>query len=640
MIRLSFKVNEGSHIYQIHEDVDSLLAYFPTLLRLYPHRGFSVVDLSSSLPISEHESYGIRTAFYDGPVELTIRLKAEDDIQLGEHELVGAIGYQTCKLTSCDPPTGAVFTSRIQVTDRDTPASTEPNPLEFAEVDYRFGLEHQDSSWVHPKPGTRLVASRALAGTTASSVRSSDIEVNPAGQSEVGTQPKQPSDSFLDRLKSSNEEKASIFVALGFALLGGFVLNFMPCVLPVIGLKVMSFVQQAGANRVQAFVLNVWYTVGILSVFMVLATLSVLLKLGWGDQSQFAPFQIGMAALVFVMSLAFFGIWEIPIPGFVGSSKAAKVAEQEGPLAALTKGILTTILAVPCTGPGLAFALAWSNNQPAYLVYLVFLFIGFGMAAPYIVLGLNPKLISFLPKPGLWMEQLKQVLGFLLLGTVIWLLWTVPLVYMLPAMCFLFGLWFACWWIGSLPITATKSRRLGAWGIAVAASILVGWFSFATLLPAVSGKLDRELSSLIQNSDITLMELESGSNWRHFSMDLLLQEVENNNTLLLDFTADWCATCIALKKAVLNTELVESKIEELGVVKISVDFSKANPDGTELLKRLTGYSQIPVVAIFPAGKADEPIVFVGGYTQSQLLEALDRAGHSKSALPRTSISQR
>ena len=169
----------------------------------------------------------------------------------------------------------------------------------------------------------------------------------------VGTAPPTSQQSFIG--------------VLAFALLGGFILNFMPCVLPVIGLKVMSFVQQAGESRRRVFTLNLWYALGLMSVFLVFATLALFLGLGWGQQNQNDSFNIVMVAVIFVMALSFIGVWEIPIPGFVGSSKMAEKSEKEGPLAAYTKGIITTLLAIPCSGPGLGIALIvrskWLKTQ-------------------------------------------------------------------------------------------------------------------------------------------------------------------------------------------------------------------------------------------------------------------------------------
>ncbi len=188
-------------------------------------------------------------------------------------------------------------------------------------------------------------------------------------------------------------------VVLGF--LGGLLLNIMPCVLPVIGLKILSFIEQAGHDRRKGLVLNIWYSLGLMSVFFVLATLAVSPQhLGWGQLFSKAWFSIALAGVVFAMGLSFLGVWEVPIPGFAGRGKASELAAREGAVGAFAKGALTTVLATPCGAPLFAPALFWALAQPPLLTYAVLLAAGLGMASPYLVLGAFPEALRFLPKPG------------------------------------------------------------------------------------------------------------------------------------------------------------------------------------------------------------------------------------------------
>ena len=200
-----------------------------------------------------------------------------------------------------------------------------------------------------------------------------------------------------------------MLLAVGMGLLGGLILNIMPCVLPVIGLKVLSFLEQSGHNRRHALVLNIWYSLGMISVFFVLATLAVTLGFGWGQLFSYNGFNITLTAVVFVMGLSFLGVWEVPIPGFVGRGKTLELAEKEGFAGAFSKGIITTILATPCSAPLLASALTWAVNQSPSKTYAVFAAAGFGMASPYLLIGAFPGLLAFLPKPGLgWIPSNKS----------------------------------------------------------------------------------------------------------------------------------------------------------------------------------------------------------------------------------------
>ena len=278
----------------------------------------------------------------------------------------------------------------------------------------------------------------------------------------------------LEQIRENVRKEAidlGIMGAIFAGFLGGLIFNIMPCVLPVIGLKILSFVQQSGHNRRKAFMLNVWYSLGLLAVFFVLASLAVGPQhLGWGELFGKAWFTITLTAVVFVMALSFMGVWEVPLPTFLGSGKAGELAAQEGAVGAFFKGVLTTFLATPCGAPIFAPVLVWAAAQPPWLTYAVFLSAGLGMASPYLLVGAFPELLRFLPKPGAWMETFKTFMGFVLMGTVVYLLYVLKAEHVVPTVGLLFGLSFLCWWIG----------RIAPWRIS--------WPSFA---PGPWGSLSR-----------------------------------------------------------------------------------------------------------------------------------------------------
>ena len=254
---------------------------------------------------------------------------------------------------------------------------------------------------------------------------------------------------------------------LGFDLLlafiGGFFLNAMPCVLPVIGLKVMSFVQQAGQNRRQAFTLNLWFSLGVMLVFLAWASLIAFFAQAASAQFQRPEFSITLAAITFAFALSLLGVWEIPIPGFVGSSAAHQVGERGGASGAVAKGVLSTILATPCVGPLIGGTVDLTiKDGSTSRIFAIYAVMGFGMAFPYLVLGANPALLRWLPKPGLWMDTFKQFMGFLLLATVVWIFTFMPPEYFVSALALIFGVWAGCWWIGRTPLTAELGSKLRA----------------------------------------------------------------------------------------------------------------------------------------------------------------------------------
>lgn len=499
----------------------------------------------------------------------------------GTPELRGLIGYQTCSDDRCDPPAGVYFSATIDE------ASREAVPLKFAEASYsdvaKFlaGVLEQGS------------ASTPLPPATDSSVASDDVDY----------------DLTKIEVVEASAESASYIVLVAF--IGGFLLNFMPCVLPVIGLKIMSFVQQAGEHRSRVFTLNLVYSLGMLSVFWLLATLASGASLGlsdeslgWGEQFNYAGFTIPLLCVVFVMGLSFIGVWEIPLPGFVGSGAANSLAQKEGLGGAFFKGILTTVLATPCSGPGIATALTWSATQPPSLVYLVFTSMGIGMAFPYLLIGAFPSLVRFIPKPGAWMETFKQLMGFVLMGTVVYMFTLIDQKYVIPTLAMIFGLWAACWWIGKTPITASAVKKLTAWGTATAFASIIAFFAFA-----YESEKSHELP------------------WEEYSLVALDEHVKAGRTVMIDFTARWCPTCKVLEKYVLNTRPVSQVVEKNDVVTMVADWSDNGEEIGKILEAL-GSKQLPVIAIFPADDPYRPSMLTGSYTKNDLISKLQAAGPS------------
>ena len=425
----------------------------------------------------------------------------------------------------------------------------------------------------------------------------------------------------------------SLIGVLAFALLGGFILNFMPCVLPVIGLKVMSFVQQAGESRRRVFTLNLWYALGLMSVFLVFATLALFLGLGWGQQNQNDSFNIVMVAVIFVMALSFIGVWEIPIPGFVGSGKMAEKSEKEGPVAAYTKGIITTLLAIPCSGPGLGIALTYCAKQMAenpgasgmINVYAVFVTLGLGMAFPYILIGAFPALVNFLPKPGAWMETFKELMGYILLGTVVFIMTYISFGLVVPTLAFLFALWAACWWLGRIPFTATSAAKLRSRTSALVFAAVAGWFCFTLFGDHMEEQFQSRIEQAIASSEGGKLVIdEEGDNI--YTAQRLESLLDSGRYVMVDFTADWCLTCKTLEKAVLKTDRVQTALHERGVVQMVADWTKLNTVigkqiESEIVKLKTG-KQLPIIAFYFPDDRENPRTLVAAYTTAGILEIL------------------
>lgn len=381
-----------------------------------------------------------------------------------------------------------------------------------------------------------------------------------------------------------------------FAFLGGLILNIMPCVLPVIAIKVLSFVQQAGEDRGRIFVLNVTYSLGVISVFMLLATLAAFAGTSWGGQFQSVEFLIAMAALVFVMGLSLLGVFEIPIPGFVGSGAGN---QKEGLSGAFMTGVFATILATPCSGPFLGPTLGWSIQQPASIIYMIWGMMGVGMASPYLLFGLFPGAVRFLPKPGNWMIRFKQFAGFVMLGTTVFLLSILNEAYLIPTLVMLLGVGLGVWMIGNLyDLSSPPATR---WKVRFAALFVAG---------VLSG-----YGNYLASTDETL-------HWEPFSPGAVADALNSGKPVMVDFTADWCLTCKVVENTTLNTNSTRKVVDTHGFVTLKADWTDGSDEIREMLNRLGGDS-IPTLAVFSPARPTEPIVLRDAWTQSALLEQLD-----------------
>lgn len=402
-------------------------------------------------------------------------------------------------------------------------------------------------------------------------------------------------------------EAGSLWFYLGAAFLGGIVLNVMPCVLPVLAIKVLSFVQQAGASRSRIFLLNLAYTFGVLAVFLTLAALTVGTRLGissqdisWGGLFQQTRFNLVMACLVFAMGLSLLGVFELPVPGLVGS--AAGKNQQEGLLGAFLTGIFATLLATPCTGPFMATAVGWSAQQRTPIVFLVCAVMGLGMASPYLLLGLFPQFVKWLPKPGAWMVRFKEFSGFVLMGSVIFIIYYIDKRFTIPVLVMLLGIALGLWMIGNLYEFNSHIRHKTMVRVAaLALTALICWGGY----------------SLAGDSKYKLP-------WQPFSEARIESLLKENKTVIVDFTADWCLNCHVNEYVALDTKDTLDFVREHSIVALKADFTEQS---AEIKRWLMKFMQtgVPLTVIFPGGREREAIVLRATYTQGTLLEKLKQA---------------
>jgi len=398
---------------------------------------------------------------------------------------------------------------------------------------------------------------------------------------------------------------AGVLQAIGFALIGGLILNVMPCVLPVISLKIFGFVSDAGERPDKAFRLALAFSAGILGCFALLAAIvsffrAVGAEVGWGFQFQDYRFVLVIACLVFAFALNLFGVFELTVSARA-TGGLAKLAAGHGYAGAFFQGAFATILATPCTAPFLGTASAFAFTQPAWVTFLIFFSIGIGMALPYLLLAIQPKWLRYLPKPGDWMVRLKQLLGFLLLATLLWLSWIVGRLRGVDGMVVLGGLLLIigilAWIKGSFwtPVSSTRSRVLAALSMVGVLAIALGSYNFVTAPSEIP--------------------------WQTFSQQSLDSALQSGRPIFVDFTADWCLTCKANERFALDIAPVRQAFVQHRVVMLRADWTHGDPEITQILKE-HGRAGVPMYLFYPGGKDRPPMVLPELISSQTVLDAL------------------
>ena len=404
----------------------------------------------------------------------------------------------------------------------------------------------------------------------------------------------------------------SLLSLLGFAFLGGLILNLMPCVLPVIALKIFGFVHQAGEAPERVFRLGLAFAAGVFAFFLGLAAIVSAFQLAgrglsWGFQFQNPYILLVLIALVFIFALSLFGVFEVTLGGDAATRLDA-VARRDGAAGAFTQGLFTTLLGTSCTAPFLGPALGFAFAQPPHLVFLVFAVIAAGMALPYVLLTWKPAWMRFLPKPGAWMERLKQFMGFILMAVAVWLLGVLAeshgVAAATGAIAFLLALGLACWIYGSFRGHAVS------W-LSIAVIVTAAWFVF------IQGKVSAAPPASAQSA-----AQPGGIAWEPFTPARLEEALRARQAVFIDFTANWCLNCKYNEKFVIDTEPVRALIAEKKVLMLKADWTNGDPLITEWLKKFNRIG-VPVYVIYTAPD-EPPVVLPEILTQNILLQALSR----------------
>lgn len=350
---------------------------------------------------------------------------------------------------------------------------------------------------------------------------------------------------------STGAPSQSLPVVLLFALLGGFLLNLMPCVLPVLSLKLLGLLGHQEDARRGAL----WSAAGILASFALLALFVLSLRAagaqaGWGVQFQEPTFVAFLAVVVTLFALNLFGVFEITLPQFL--MRAGAASTDRSAISHFTAGLFATLLATPCSAPFLGTAVAFALAEPPPTVLAVFLAIGAGMSAPYLLLAARPSLVRVLPKPGMWMVRLKQALGFALLATAVWLVFVL---------------------MGQLSQVDTAVVQLLLVGVA-AAAWAVGSFAGMTKRLAIVAMAVLSLGVLVHARRASTPAVAAELAWEPFDLRRFDALMTEGRPVFVDVTADWCFTCKVNEQVVLASPEVAQALKSRGAVLLKADWTK------------------------------------------------------------------
>jgi thiol:disulfide interchange protein DsbD len=409
--------------------------------------------------------------------------------------------------------------------------------------------------------------------------------------------------------------------AVLLALLGGMLLNLMPCVFPVLFIKGLALVQSSQHERKKMRAHGWVYTLGILVSFWAVVAVLLILRaagqqLGWGFQFQSPLFLALMAMLLFFMGLSLAGQFEI---GLTLTSAGGSLAQKQGYAGSFFTGVLAMVVATPCTAPFMGPAIGYALAHSAMTSFAVFTGVGLGLALPYLLLAYNPGWTRLLPKPGAWMEILKQAVSIPIFGTVIWMVWlytesagSYALVALLSALLLLA---IAGWTLGRWP--AKRVATLVALLI-IAAAIALPWY------------VGRVLGDSTPQTKTAASRAAAQTEWQPYSPALLQQYLSEGKPVFVDFTADWCLSCQVNQRVVLDRDDVQKALKSSGVELLKADWTHHDKNISEALQQL-GRSGIPTYALYSGQSGAPPQLLPEVLTPGIVFRALDSLPHTAAA---------
>ena len=534
---------------------------------------------------------------------------------------------RTLKITLTTPGPSDFFPYPDETFEWTPKPSGSPGVVELS-------VSQVDNAWPKEIRGL-LVTTRSGTAPEGVEVTLPITEAGPASPSAATATPPPsatPSDSNPKPITTTDAPTAAtgLWAMLGLAFLGGLILNIMPCVLPVIALKILGFVRQSGENPARVRQLGFVYTAGVLCSFGVLAGLVIAVQsagrtASWGMQFQNPIFLVGITTLVTLVALNLFGVFEISLHSSALGA-ASQLASKEGASGAFFNGVFTTVLATPCTAPFLGTALGFAFGEKAMVLLAIFLTAGLGLATPYLMLSLQPAWLRYLPKPGNWMITFKVLMGFPMIATAVWLLSQAADQFGESGV-FLEGLFlvcvaFAAWVFGQWIQTGTGNRAW-SWTLIVLA-LGGGYFGILEAqLQWRAPQVAKPTETTPTNATLPRSTKEAIA-WVRWSPESVARARTEGRPVLVDFTAKWCLTCRVNEATAIDVPAIREQLAALNVVALRGDYTREDPAITEELRRFQR-AGVPLVLVYPKNPSLPPRVLPNTLTRGIVEEALQWA---------------
>jgi len=469
-----------------------------------------------------------------------------------------------------------------------------------------------------PASKTISLDGQANNGTIGTGVKKNDSEIG-AGESRADVR----KNGAGSGTGLADNASAGIALLLFFAFVGGIILNLMPCVLPVLSLKLFSLIKQAGESRGRLLTLGGATTAGILCSFWALAAVVAAVKAGggsagWGMQFQSAGFIAFMVVILTAFAMSFFGVFEIWLP-WSTTTKMDSAGQKSGLAGAFFTGALLVLLSTPCSAPFLGTAMGFAFAQTTPTLFLFFTAAGLGLALPYMLVSAFPGVLKIFPKPGVWMVHLQRVMGVLLLASVGWLFWIVNEQAGITGVEL-----FAAIAIASIACSVLlgKFAKPGTAFIReVAVVILSSVALFSLWFAGIAPEYER---AAFATFNTRMQQQMTDDGWFRYSPALIEEFAKAKRTVFIDVTADWCLTCKANEAAVLEDEDFVRAMDSLNVALVKADWTRETPEVNALLQSMEK-SGVPAYAIYPAGDATKQIVLPELLTVEGIVEKIQNS---------------